>query len=146
VSESFGEEVQQKGGFDPSAPLTDRERNQILRLLSEPMEFPLQFRNWVKNYIETVGISLPRSAIVGLTNKTTTLSMQEGLIFLVPEGKVPAGTVPLRGEMASREEHPYLARLIGEEQNSFMLPSIPAPEGLVYVITTGGRPEPVRES
>jgi len=57
---------------DPSRPLTDEEKQQITRLFSEPMEFPNEYRSWVKNYVETVGIQLPRSSIVGLKQATTT--------------------------------------------------------------------------
>jgi hypothetical protein len=125
VSTSFGEDAQPKGAFDPSAPLTERERNQILRLFSEPMEFPLQFRSWVKNYIETVGITLPRSAIVGL-KQSTTLAAREVLDERLPPGSVflfageepPPGTERFQPEMSARGE------------------SFPAPPGLMYVIVT----------
>jgi len=144
---SFGEGGGPKTGFDPSQPLSDRERQQITRLFSEPMEFPLEFRNWVKNYVENV-ITLPRSSIVGLKTTTTLMDMQAGLIFLVPEGEPPPGTVAASGGRVASADHPLLHQALGAPSEEMLsLPTLPAPEGTMYVITTGERrPAPVPES
>lgn len=145
---SFGDERKSERSIgDSGEPLSEREKQQILRLFSEPMELPLVFRSWVKNYVETVGISLPKSAIIGLMGSTTTtLDLQPGLILLVPEGREPPGTLPLTGGSVERSAQPRLAEVLGNGEDSFPIPALEAPAGTTYVITTGRQPSPVRES
>jgi hypothetical protein len=121
---------------DPSRPLTEEEKQQIVRLFSEPMEFPNEYRSWVKNYIETVGIQLPRSSIVGLKQATTTTARQvlderlpPGSVFLFAGEEPPPGTVRYEPEAEARS-----------------LPELAAPPGLMYVIVTENRPQAVPES
>ena len=113
---------------DPSRPLTDEEKQQITRLFSEPMEFPNEYRSWVKNYVETVGIQLPRSSIVGLKQATTTTAravlderLPPGSVFLFAGEEPPPGTE--RYEATGRE-------------------ALAAPPGLMYVIVR--EPQPVQ--
>jgi len=118
---------------DMGRPLTEYEKKQIVRLLSEPMEFPMEYRTWIKNYIETVGIQLPRTSIVGLQSSTTRTAravlderLPPGSVFLFAGEEPPSGTERYEPEMSARGE------------------SFVAPPGLMYVIVT--RPQPVRES
>lgn len=114
---------------DPSRPLTTEEKQQITRLLSEPMEFPSEYRSWVKNYIETVGVQLPRSSIVGLQSSTTRTARA------VLDERLPPGSVFL---FAGEEPPPGTERYEAEGRAA---PD--APPGLIYVIV---RPRTVPES
>ena len=140
---------------DVGRPLTDREKQQIVRLLSEPMEFPMSYRTWVKNYIETVGVQLPRSAIVGLNSSTTRIargvvaeSLPPGTLLLGLWREPPKGTVFTDGATLTREEFPQLAEALGINpiHDEFELPRIFAPDGQRYALVTGNRPLTVRES
>jgi hypothetical protein len=50
-------------------PLTDEEYRLVQRLFSDPFSFPLAFKSWLPSYIETAGVQLPQSSIVGLQSK-----------------------------------------------------------------------------
>jgi hypothetical protein len=113
---------------DPSRPLTEEEKQQIVRLLSEPMEFPNEYRAWVKNYIETVGIQLPRSSIVGLKQATTTTARQ------VLDERLPPGSVFL---FAGEEPPPGTERYETPGREALV-----APPGLIYVVVK--EPQPVQ--
>ena len=59
--------------------LTDQERQLVARLLSDPTLFPLEFRTWLKNYIESAGITVTASQIQGGGRITT--GLPPGLII-----------------------------------------------------------------
>lgn len=46
-------------------PLTEFERKQVERLLSDPSAFPREFKNWLPNYLEINPPLLPFSQIIG---------------------------------------------------------------------------------
>jgi len=127
---------------DPSRPLSAEEKQQIVRLLSEPMEFPPEYRSWVKNFIETVGIQLPRSSIVGLKAATT------ATVFSALDERLPAGSVFLfAGEEPPPGTERYEVEAPAEGEMGISAVSAPlAPPGLMYVIVTGNRPDVVPES
>src|SRR4029077_13185675 len=50
-------------------PLTDAEYDLVQRLFGDPFSFPLAFKTWIPSYVETSGIQLPQSSIVGLSSK-----------------------------------------------------------------------------
>jgi len=136
---------------DPSRPLTDREKEQIARMFSEPMEFPMNYRNWVKNFIETVGVQLPPSSIVGLKDAIVATSrvvvaehFPPGTILLGIWDKPPPGTVFADGATHTREAYPMLAPLLSHPiDDDFEVPRIMAPDGQRYAIVTGNRPRAV---
>lgn len=140
---------------DQGRPLTDREKQQIGRLLSDPMEFPMEYRSWVKNFVETAGVQLPRSAIVGLKQSTTRtawevqqLAQPPGTLMLGLWRRPPPGTVFADGSTLTRAEYPRLAEALAIHpmHDDFELPRIFAPDGQRYAIVTGNRPHVVRES
>lgn len=140
---------------DAGRPLTEREKQQIVRLLSEPMEFPMEYRTWIKNFVETVGIQLPRSSIVGLKSATVTTAFEvlrqqqpPGTLLLGLWREPPPGTVFANGATLARDEYPLLADVLGVHRvhDEFELPRIYAPDGQRWAIVTGNRPRVVRES
>lgn len=52
-----------RGATDDTRPLDDREWQQVQRLFSDPFSFPLEFKTWLKGFIETADITLPASVI-----------------------------------------------------------------------------------
>ena len=146
---------QSVGDTDLGRPLSEREKQQIARMLSDPMEFPMQYRAWVKNYVETVGIQLPYTSIVGLKQTTTSTAwgvvqqaQPPGTVLLGLWRKPPPGTVFADGATLQRAEYPLLAEalVIHPMHDEFELPRIHAPDGQRYAIVTGNRPRDVRES
>ena len=41
---------------DPGRPLSEDEKSLLKRILAEPLEFPIEFRSWLKNFFETVAL------------------------------------------------------------------------------------------
>lgn len=140
---------------DVGRPLSEREKQQIVRLLSDPMEFPMEYRTWLKNYVETAGIQLPRTSIVGLKQATVAVAREvaqqawpAGTLLLGLWRQAPPGTVFADGATLQREEYPKLAEVmsIHPMHDDFQVPRIFAPDGQRYAIVTGNRPYVVRES
>jgi hypothetical protein len=99
------------------------------------MEFPTEYRSWVKNFVETVGIQLPYSSIVGLKGASSSAA------HAVFEQRLPAGSVFL----FAGEEPPPGTERYGTGARAAE-PELAAPPGLIYVIVTGERPGAVPES
>jgi len=55
-----------KPGQNDSAPLTESEQQQVQRLLSDPLSFPYEFKQWLVAYLETTDLTLPQTAVMGL--------------------------------------------------------------------------------
>jgi len=143
------------GDTDLGRPLSEREKLQIARMLSDPMEFPMQYRAWVKNFVETVGVQLPYSSIVGLKQATSSRAWEvvrqaqpPGTVLLGLWRKPPPGTVFADGATLTRAEYPLLAEALAIHpvHDEFVVPRIHAPDGQRYAIVTGNRPHVVRES
>ena len=100
---------------DQGAPLTQEEKRLVNRLFSEPLEFPQIFRNWLKNFIETSGLQLPKSAInVGVGGGSGSLAgLPAGLILPMGGSTVPSGSLPCNGAAVSREQYDGLFQAIG---------------------------------
>lgn len=100
---------------DLDTPLTPTERRTVGRLLGEPDAFPQRFKAWLKNYIESSGISLPRSAIqAGTTGGQVLLSgLPAGVILPFAGGAVPIGALPCNGAAVDRSIYGLLWDAIG---------------------------------
>jgi microcystin-dependent protein len=101
----------QPGPEQQDAPLSEEERKLLTRLFSDPTYFPLEFRTWIKNYIETSGISLPASAIIGGAGKIVNLPIGS---LLAAAGNLTAPNVlPCDGRSLLRTDFPKLFTAIG---------------------------------
>lgn len=49
--------------------LTERERKQIERLLSDPTQLPMAFKTWLVSYLEASDLTLPLSSVQGLQER-----------------------------------------------------------------------------
>jgi len=118
--------------------VSEREQKQIAKLLQDPSYFPVEFRTWLVNFIESSGMTITWSQIRG--GPTSTTRFAAGLI-LEPaiEGHVPRGTVACDGSLYSRQAFRALFDEVGEEfgagdgTTTFGVPNRPG-----RVITTGG--------
>jgi hypothetical protein len=123
---------------EDEARITEREQKQIAKLLQDPTYFPVEFRTWLVEFIESSGISITYSQIKGGPGGAARLPA--GLI-LEPaiRGHVPRGTIACDGSLRSREVFRGLFDEIGEEfgdgdgETTFKVPNRPG-----RVITTGG--------
>lgn len=71
-------------------PLTDQERQQVARLLSDPFAFPQTFKTWLVAFLESSDLTLPISSIQGLGS---TLGIGGGGNTSFIAGLLPAGTM-----------------------------------------------------
>lgn len=58
---------------EDTRPLTDRERQVLTRLLSDPTVYPLVFKDWIVAYLETSDIDLPMTNVHGLLQQIASL-------------------------------------------------------------------------
>jgi len=54
---------------EDTQPLTDQERQQLNRMLSDPTIYPLVFKSWLVSYIESSEIDLPMQNVHGLLQR-----------------------------------------------------------------------------
>lgn len=71
--QSGGRNVSRSRESSDDSPLTDDEYRMVQRLFSDPFSFPIQFKTWLPSYIETAGVTLPQSSIVGLQGRLKNL-------------------------------------------------------------------------
>jgi microcystin-dependent protein len=101
----------QPGPEQQDAPLTEAERKLLVRLLSDPTYFPIQFRTWLKNYLETAGLQLPASSIVGGTGKL--INLPAGIILPIAGSITAPNVLPCDGRSLLRADFPKLFAVIG---------------------------------
>lgn len=80
---------------EDTRPLTDRERQLLTRLLSDPTVYPFTFKDWLIAYLETSDMDLPINTVHGLTDQLHSLQLKtEELGFAEREDSVliSAGT------------------------------------------------------
>lgn len=78
-------------------PLTDQEVALVQRLLSDPFSFPLAFKTWLVGYLETSDMTLPISAVIGLTSLLGVSGAGKGSLGILPAGIIlpfGGGTAP----------------------------------------------------
>jgi microcystin-dependent protein len=112
-----------------TAKLTEQERKLIARLFSDPTYFPVEFRTWLKNYIENAGISVSASQIQG-TNTLRTGMPAGILIPCASAGAVPPDALVTDGRAVSRTTYSVLFSKIGtawgagDGSTTFNLPDV----------------------
>jgi len=67
-------------------PLTDQEYQLLQRLLSDPFSLPQQFKTWLVSYLEGSDLTLPISAILGLSNLLGISGAGTGSLGIFPAG------------------------------------------------------------
>jgi len=99
-------------GQPESGRLTEEEGKLVARLLSDPTYFPVEFRAWIKAYLESSGITLPASQIRGGGVGTRT-SLPAGIIIAYPASSLPADCIVCDGLAVSRNDFHKLFDIIG---------------------------------
>lgn len=57
--------------------LNEKERGLMTRMLSDPQLFPLPFKTWLINWLESSDMILPISSVAGLSDRLTVLRAVE---------------------------------------------------------------------
>ena len=84
----------------------------VARLFSDPTYFPVEFRTWLKNYIESAGINVTASQIRGGTRTRT--GLPPGLFVTCGSvGSVPPDALQCDGRAVSRSVYALLFQKIG---------------------------------
>ena len=118
-------------------PLTEQEFQLLQRLLSDPFSFPNQYKTWLVSYLETSDLSLPMSAIQGLTQMLGISGVGTGTLGILPAGIIfpfgglsaPAGSLMCDGTAYPRASQSRLFSAIGTQfgapdGSSFNVPDI----------------------
>jgi microcystin-dependent protein len=148
------------GGTDPTdnRPLTDQEYQQLQRLLSDPLSFPLQFKAWLVSYLETSDLTLPMNSILGLQKTLGITGAGHGTLGIFPAGLIlpyggdtaPTGSVLCDGASYNRVTDARLFNAIGTKYgavdgNTFQVPdyrgAAPVGKGLHSSVDTLGKTE-----
>ncbi len=76
----------QRGGSREGEPLTDSERDQVSRLLSDPFSFPQEFFQWIRARLETDQPLFTAAAIFGFRSQVASIAAAGATTF-------PVGTI-----------------------------------------------------
>jgi microcystin-dependent protein len=99
---------------DPGRPLSEDEKSLLKRILAEPLEFPIEFRSWLKNFFETSGIILPRSSISGYSGTGVRFDdFPPGVIMAWAGSTLPSACLPCNGAAVTRAFYKDLFDAIG---------------------------------
>lgn len=101
----------QPGPEQQDAPLTEAERKLLVRLLSDPTYFPVEFRTWIRTYLEGSDIRLPSSAIVG--GNAPKVNLPAGVILPFAGSVIPSNCLLCNGQQVSRADYELLFDAIG---------------------------------
>jgi hypothetical protein len=83
---------------ESTAPLTERERLLLNRLLSDPTIYPHAFKTWLVPFLEISDMDLPMANIHGLIDRLTRLEapvltrVPSGTVLLYDGDQAPEGT------------------------------------------------------
>jgi microcystin-dependent protein len=105
------------GGAAPGAGLgrlTESEQKLVAKLLSDPTFFPIEFRTWLKQFIEGSGIIITASQIQGGQGTNIATGLPAGVIIPVAAaGAVPVDCLICDGSVKVRTDYPILFERIG---------------------------------
>jgi microcystin-dependent protein len=98
-----------------SEALTETEAKAVAKLLSDPSYFPMEFRAWIKNYIESSDITLPASAISGIGGPSASgrTNLPPGMIVVYAGSEFGPDVLPCNGAAISRTDYDKLFDAIG---------------------------------
>lgn len=139
-------------------PLTEKEFQQVQRFLGDPFSFPISYKTWLISYLESSDLSLPISAVNGLTAILGIAGLGGGTLGILPAGLIfpfgadaaPAGSLLCDGAAYLRTNQPRLFGVIGSrygapDASSFNVPDlrerIPAGKGTLPAHDTVGKTE-----
>jgi microcystin-dependent protein len=94
------------------AKLSEAEQKMVARLFSDPTYFPVEFRTWLKTYIEGSGITLPASQIKGGGSGSRT-GLPAGIIIPYPAAALPPDAIQCDGAAILRTDYRKLFEIIG---------------------------------
>ena len=103
---------------EDTRPLTDRERQLLTRLLSDPTVYPFAFKDWLVGYTESSDIDLPMANVHGLIEALRAAGA-------ATVRRLPSGTVLLFDESATPPE--------GSEPHPDATVQAAAPPGLKFI-------------
>jgi hypothetical protein len=115
-------QIQATLGSTDERPLTAQEFALLQRLLSDPFSIPMVFKTWIVSYLETSNITIPKSAVIGLTRTLQPLATRQHLVVprvgtiiasALDGGAVPSGMLRCDGTSFARDEQPRLFAAIG---------------------------------
>lgn len=98
------------------APLTEDEQALLNRLLGDPTYFPLTFKLWLKDYIESGDIRIGRSQVRGLKDGTGTAgatNLPAGVMLPIGGTTIPSDCLACDGGTYDVAEYPELYDVIG---------------------------------
>jgi len=99
---------------DPGRPLSEDEKSLLKRILAEPLEFPVEFRSWLKNFFETSGIILPRTSIAGYSGTGVRFDdFPPGVILAWAGSTLPSAALPCNGAAVTRDFYKDLFAAVG---------------------------------
>jgi len=99
-------------GDPTTGRLSDQEQKLVAKLLSDPTYFPVEYKAWLKNFIEGSGLTLPQSSIVGGGVGPRT-QLPPGLIMPVAANALPPDVLLCDGASYLRSDHLALFNAIG---------------------------------
>jgi hypothetical protein len=105
-----------QGQGDDGSPLSEGEIRLVNRLFSDPLAFPQTFKAWLKSYIESSGIQIPASSIlggIGHPGQALISGLPPGLILPHAAGSPPVGSLACNGQAVSRSSYANLFTAIG---------------------------------
>jgi microcystin-dependent protein len=98
-------------GESQDLKLTESEIKLVAKLLSDPTYFPVEFRTWLKNYIEGAGIQINASQIRGGAGGS--VNLPPGIILPYAGGTIASNVLPCDGQAVSRSFYDGLYEAIG---------------------------------
>ena len=139
-------------------PLSEQEFQLLQRLLADPFSFPNQYKTWLVSYLETSDMSLPISAVQGLSAILGISGVGSGTLGILPAGIIfpfggvspPTGSLLCNGNPYSRTVQKRLYDAIGTtygapDAASFNVPDlqerIPVGRGVKAGMTALGQNE-----
>ena len=107
-------------GGDRSAPgagigrLSESEAKLVAKLLSDPTFFPIEFRTWLKQFVEGSGIIITASQVQGGSGTNISTGLPPGIIVAcASSGALPADCLVCDGSARIRADYPLLFAAIG---------------------------------
>jgi microcystin-dependent protein len=113
------------------ARLTEEEQKQVARLLSDPTYFPIEFRTWIKQFIEGSDIRISAGQIEGGAGSNVATGLPAGIILAVASNQaIPADCLPCDGAPKLRSDFATLFGIIattwgvGDGVTTFNVPDL----------------------
>src|SRR5262245_30722772 len=101
-----------RGEDQTNIKLTEEEQRLVARLFSDPTYFPVEFRTWLKSYLEGSGLQIHSSQIVQ-GGPTTQSKLPPGIIIPVAAQTLPTDCLPCDGAAILRTTYKKLFDVIG---------------------------------